>query len=174
MAERLEFLGDHFIVREYPFSPSFFADDLKVLASEIAEVDLDRCVVLVGRDLIYLPGWPREELSTFCKDNTIKVRVRYDVWAHILDPFVDTSFTADEVKIRNGHLRQAGFSVWRTFWLRLIFALPIIFFQGMAGEWTGLYHYHLLYSIRWLRLVGLYRLAYRYTMNVALEPYRYA
>ena len=174
MAERLEFFDDHFIIKKYPFFPSFFARDLTVSASEILEADLHQCVVRLKNDLIYLPDWPRETLSAFCLNNRIKVGVRYDVWAHILDPFVDTSYNSNEVQNRNDQLRQAGFSAWRTFRLRLLFAFPILLFQGIAGEWTGLYHYHLLYSLRSLRLVNLYGLAYRFTMKIALEPYHRA
>jgi hypothetical protein len=174
MAEQLRFLEDRIIVSGYPFSPSSRSSDLTIQAQDIAEADIDRCTVHAQSELIYLPGWPREELSEFCQRNHIRVRPRYDVWADILDPFVDTSFTSKEVRDRNNRLRQGGFLPCRVFCLRLLYALPIVWFQGLAGEWTGLYHFHLLHALRYLRLVGLYRLAYKHTMKIALEPYSYA
>jgi hypothetical protein len=171
MSPTATFSGNEIAVSRYPFRPGFRKARLAIRAEEIREVDVDRCALLVGEEIIYLPGWPRAELTEFCSRNRVRTVARYDSWADILDPFVDTSFTKKEVLSRNTRLRAAGFNSGRVFGLRLLVALPIIIFQGIAGEWTGLYHYHLLYAVRALRLVGLYGWAYRATMRVAREPY---
>jgi hypothetical protein len=171
MSSTATFADDDVIVSKYPFRPGFRKARLAIGASEIREADLDRCALLVGKEIIYLPGWPRPELESFCSKNRVRIVSRYDAWADILDPFVDTSFTSEQVLRRNTRLRAAGFSAGRVFRLRLLIALPVIVFQGIAGEWTGLYHYHLLYSVRVLRLFGLYGLAYWATMGIARGPY---
>ena len=169
---RLEFKMDRILIENYPYKAKSCRTSLHISATEIDEVDAKRCVLLVKDELIYLPGWPKNELCEFCSRNGIVVRERYDVWGDILDPFVDTSFTHQEIVARSSRLEAANFSSWRVSRLRWLYALPIIVFQGIAGEWTGLHHYHLLHSLRYLRLLGLYGVAYRHTMGVALEAYR--
>jgi hypothetical protein len=162
---------DRILIAKYPFLPGSCRKSVSISAGDILEADVKQCTLRVKHELIYLPGWPREELAIYCSRNGVAVRGRYDVWADILDPFVDTSFTSAAVAARNGRLRAARMSAWRVVGLRILYFLPIAAFQGIAGEWTGLHHYHLLYSIRGLRLLGLYSLAYRHTMSIALEPY---
>ncbi len=169
--ERLKFEGDKISIFNYPFRPGRGQKCLAIPATEVIEADVERCVLLVADELIYLPGWPREELLAFCESHNIPIKRRYDAWADILDPFVDTSFTMEEAAKRKERLKAAGFGPARVARLHLLVALPMFIFQGIAGEWTGLYHYDLLYSLRLLRMFGLYGIAYRATMKVALEPY---
>lgn len=140
-------------------------------AEEITEIDPVRCVLRVGDELIYLPDWPKGALVEFCQRHNVTMRARYDVWSDILAPYVDTSFPKVAVAARSKRLKVAGFGAIRVFKTRLIVAVPILLFQGIAGEWTGLYHYDLMYSFRMLRLFGLYGVAYRAAMRIALEPY---
>lgn len=168
----LEFQKDAIVISRYPLRPGIRPGRLFIGAVEIVEADIQRCVLLVRDELIYLPDWPRAELAEFCSRNGISTRARYDAWSDILAPYVDTSYTKVEVSNRERRLREAGFSVWQVSRLRWFAAIPMIVSQGIAGEWTGLYHYDLMYAVRYLRLFGLYGCAYRAAMRVALVPYQ--
>jgi hypothetical protein len=166
------FVGDRILIARYPFLPGSCRKAVSISADEILEADTQHCTLRLKNHIIYLPGWPREDLVAYCASNRVVVRQRYDVWEDILEPFVDTSFTSVQIAARNERLRSAGMSAWRVARLRLLYCLPIVVFQGIAGEWAGLHHYHLLHSLRGLRVLGIYFLPYRHTMNVALEQYR--
>jgi hypothetical protein len=168
---RAEFHSHRILILRYPFAPGSCRKRLSIAAEHIQEADPNTCTLRVADELIYLPGWPRDELASFCLANGIPLRERYDAWTDILEPFADTSFSCSEIAERNTRLRVGGLSSSRVTGLRFVYCIPIILFQGIAGEWTGLYHYHLLHALRGLRLVGLYSFAYRHTMRVALEQY---
>jgi hypothetical protein len=165
------FDGDRIAIAKYPFRSGSCSNSITMSAKDILEADPDQCSLRLKNEIIYLPGWPRQELMAYCATNGVPVQKRYDVWADILEPFVDTSFTSDQIGARNNRLRSAGMSAFRVAWLRLLYGLPIVAFQGIAGEWMDLHHYHLLHSLRGLRLLGLYYFVYRHTNSIALEQY---
>jgi hypothetical protein len=165
------FGDDAISISNYPFRPGSVRLPLRIAVREILEVDVGHCALRIGDEVIYLPGWPRVQLQEFCEKHALRTLPRYHVWSDILDPYVDTSFTAKQVEERNQRLQAAGFGRARVCKLRLLVALPIVLYQGIAGEWTGLDAYDLMGSLRFLRLFGLYGLAYRAIMKIALEPY---
>ncbi len=167
----LSFGDDAILIDGYPFRPGLDGALLRIGVREIVEVDMARCVVRTSDELIYLPGWPTASLQEFCGRHALPVRPRYHVWADILDPYVDTSFTAQQVEARNRRLQAAGFGRERVRRLRWLVSVPIFLYQGVAGEWTGLDASDLMESIQFLRLSGLYGAAYRAIMRIALEAY---
>lgn len=155
----------------YPLRPTFRTKFISLKASEVVEADIERCVLRIAGELIYLPGWPREELQAFCQKNDIAVKKRYDIWSDLLAPFVDTNYSAEDVAEQNRQLRAVGYGRYRVSAIIFCVAIPMILYQGIAGEWVGLYHYDLLFSLRPLKLFGLYGFAYWATMKIALAPY---
>lgn len=166
------FERDRILIPRYPFAPGSCRKNLAIGAADVIEADPRQCTLRLANEIIYLPGWPHDELIAFCTSNQVPVRERYNIWADILEPYVDTSFSSTEVAERRNRLRAAQISTWTVVRLRCLYFLPIVIYQGIAGEWTGLHHYDLLDSLRALRLVGLYGVVYRHTMTVALDQYR--
>ncbi len=94
-------------VRKYPYKPSIAYLKNILHARDVQEVDGDS-IWLKDRDIVYLPYKHKDTLAQWAKDNAIPVRRRYDLVALILQPFLDTEFTAKDMQHSYRILRLHG------------------------------------------------------------------
>ncbi|WP_371675728.1 hypothetical protein [Streptomyces sp. NBC_01276] len=59
-------------------------------------------------ETVFVPAGRATELERFCARNGIPLRRRPDVWGDLLDPFLDTWFTAEEEAATLDRLDRAG------------------------------------------------------------------
>lgn len=113
MKDTFEFLEDCIGFNKYIFPPSkVYSESVtkKVLAENIDEIDLEGAppVLKIGDELIFVSAEHRSELESFAKRNNIEMKVRFDIWDSILEPFIDTEFTSENAKRNQENLEKHG------------------------------------------------------------------
>ncbi|MCX4783239.1 hypothetical protein [Streptomyces sp. NBC_01264] len=77
----------------------------------IRDVDPDASppeIRTVSGEILFVSAERRAELERFRRDNGIPRRSRPDVWGDLLEPFLDTEFTAERRAATQARLDQAG------------------------------------------------------------------
>ncbi|MFE9421965.1 hypothetical protein ACFYNO_03260 [Kitasatospora sp. NPDC006697] len=59
-------------------------------------------------DIVFVSAVDREAVKRFCADHGIPLRTRPDVWAALLEPYLDTEFSEQEQELTDALLRRAG------------------------------------------------------------------
>ncbi len=85
----------------YFFRTSPLHKERIIRAGEIDEVNLNTfppSLVRRGNEVIFVKPILAHHLELFARENDIPVRNRTDIWSHISRPFLDATFTAEEVR----------------------------------------------------------------------------
>ncbi|MFD6390036.1 hypothetical protein [Nocardia sp. NPDC060259] len=100
----------------------------------------------VRGETLFVLAAQRSELDDFATRHGIPVRRRPDVWADLLEPFLDTSFDPDDVRATLDRLRRAGVSPAEVDEIRgrVERAMLAYNIDSMLWEWVHLGLYDLL------------------------------
>ncbi|WP_327364054.1 hypothetical protein [Streptomyces sp. NBC_01296] len=85
--------------------------DCLLTATAIRDADPDAAppeIRTVSGDTVFVPSLQRAELERFCATHEIRLTRRPDVWGSLLEPFLDTSFTAEQQAGTIERLARAG------------------------------------------------------------------
>jgi predicted metal-dependent HD superfamily phosphohydrolase len=164
----------HFL--DYAFEPASVFPSGKVVADEIAEVNLGGgCsqVRLRSGEILFVGSAHKELLVTFVNQHDVRVRHRHSVWSDLLDPFVDTWYEQEVIDRQFGRLADLGLdreSVTR--WRREVAPAMVGFnFGAMVWEWGGLDLHDVLVAQRACLDPAAFADFYRRAMAVgALDP----
>jgi hypothetical protein len=107
----VEFFESSIGFRNYEFFPSTVYTRTgmrKVMAEEIDEIDLNAAppALKINKELVFISAEFRLELEIFAKRNGIEVKSRFDIWDAILEPFIDTEFTAENSERNQENLKR--------------------------------------------------------------------
>lgn len=108
-----EILKDQIKFSEYPFEPAKVYPNGVIDASEVEWICVDASPpkLKLGNDILFISAEFKEPLTDFGKRNGIKlVACRWN-WDWILEPYLDTEFTAENKKRTNELLLGAGFEL---------------------------------------------------------------
>lgn len=97
-------------------------------------------------ETLFIPREQQGDLERFCRRNGIANRHRPDIWADLLEPFLDTWFDPDDERATDNRLRNAGLSEAEVAGIRRRLA-PLMHaynFDGMRWEWVSLGLFDLL------------------------------
>ncbi|HLR24499.1 MAG TPA: hypothetical protein VK112_01445 [Fodinibius sp.] len=88
---------DSLTIQNYPFEPSIAYQQAIFRAAEIEDIDIKSSppTIKINNELIFLDAGKKDELQKFATTNNIKTVERPPIWAWILEPFLDTEFTAE-------------------------------------------------------------------------------
>jgi len=87
--------------RGYFFRTSTVHKERIVYAREVDEVNMNTfpaSFVYRGKEVIFVKPLLSQHLEMFARENGIPIRNRADIWAHISRPFLDATFTAQEIQ----------------------------------------------------------------------------
>jgi hypothetical protein len=109
----IEFFENSIGFRDYDFFPSTVytrTSMKKIMAGEIDEIDLDAAppTLKIDNELVFISAEFRSDLESFAKRNGIEVKSRFDIWDAILEPFIDTEFTAENAERNQENLMKYG------------------------------------------------------------------
>jgi hypothetical protein len=95
---------------EYPYRPASVFPTGDVAWSRIAEADPKALPpeVRIESEILFVPATRREELIDWCARFGVRVVQRVDVWGLLLEPFLDTEFTAADAERTLRVLRENG------------------------------------------------------------------
>ena len=84
-------------ISDYPFEPSIVYPNKIISAGEInfIEVDFGLCRIYLANDIIFVTSEQKAELLKFAELNEINLIKHSWNWDWILEPYLDTEFTAD-------------------------------------------------------------------------------
>lgn len=87
-------------ISEYPFEPSVAYPNKLIKANQIDFIcaDFGLCKIYVENDIVFVTAEQREEILKFAENNRIKLKKHSWNWDWILEPYLDTEFTADNEK----------------------------------------------------------------------------
>jgi hypothetical protein len=113
LSDIIEFFEDSIGFNKYDFTPSMVYSKSgikKILVNEIEEIDIQGAppVLKIGKELVFISAEHRSELESFAKRNNIVIQARFDIWDAILEPFIDTEFTAENAKKNRENLKKYG------------------------------------------------------------------
>lgn len=136
-------IGDDFLkIENYPFEPSIAYRQTTFTAHKIQDIDYKSYppTFRVENELIFLSAEKKTELGTFAKRNNIKTGERPGIWGWILEPFLDTEFTAQTDQRLTSLLGEYGLTENQVKSLRVEVKTQMLKynFDTMLWEWGGL------------------------------------
>lgn len=96
---------------EYSYPPATVAPTGELRAADIREANpagYPPHVVTLHGETLFLPRGEHAALAAFCAGNGIPARARADIWSMLLEPFLDTVVTADDLARIQKRLYAAG------------------------------------------------------------------
>jgi len=106
------FHRDRIIIDSYPFKPSIAFKNNTITPKIIDSIDLKSFppTIKINEELIFIPATQKKDLETFAEIHNIKIVQRNDLWSWILEPFLDTEYTAETDDRMNTLLSRHGLS----------------------------------------------------------------
>jgi hypothetical protein len=153
----------------YYFWVSDLSRDKKVTATRISEINLNTfppSFVLDDKEVIFVKRDQEDQLKEFGERNHIPIVHRFDIWACIINPFLDTEFTSEENENMLAALEKNGVSREETAKTRKKISITM-WANAYAWEWIYLGQFDYL---MWTTI--LTNKKYWWTMNLALRNFR--
>lgn len=138
--------------KDYPVTPASIFPDGMVLWNEIREADPD-CwppeLRLQTGEILFVTAEKREAFAIACHRHNIPLIRRVDVWADLLDPYLDTEFTEEDQQRTIGRLTQSGFSESEVQQIRNRVEKIMLAYNYFAWEWMffGLFDLFIAYGL---------------------------
>ncbi|MEV6217399.1 hypothetical protein [Nocardia sp. NPDC051833] len=134
---------------DYPFVGASVYPHGTVAVGQIRDVDpaaLPPEVRTVSGETLFVSAADRSALAELCSRNALPVRSRPDIWADLLEPFLDTALDADAERSTEDRLRSVGLSPTEIIEIRgrVERAMMSYNFDSMLWEWVHLGLYDLL------------------------------
>jgi hypothetical protein len=157
---------------DYPFRPSIAFKQATFKPSDIDNIDPTGYppTIKVGNELLFVRAKQKDELKKFVADNNIKTVDRLDIWSWILEPFLDTEFTAETDQRLTTLLEDYGLTADKVKSLRAEVETQMLKynFDTMLWEWCGLGVSDVLRAMRTKYNKEQYREFYKRAMEIAL------
>ncbi|MFG1771816.1 hypothetical protein ACGFIX_19760 [Nocardia salmonicida] len=160
---------------DYPFAGASVYPDGVLAVSEIADADpraFPPELRTVSGETLFVLASDAPALAEFCRRTEIVVRRRGDIWADLLEPFLDTSFDDEDQRATEARLHRAGIALPEVADIRARVeqAMMSYNFDSMLWEWVHLGLYDLLSAANGV----LVRPAARATLGDPAQLYRWA
>lgn len=165
--------GDGWLEFEaYPFAEASVRALPRVAAAEVAEVDPAGFPPLlrVGDELLFVHAAQKAELEEWAARHGVAVRSRFDVWAALLEPALDTPLSPDDLRRSFGLLKRHGLTEEEVVGMRARVLDPMRLWniESMAWEWV---HLGLFDALSVLLGRPGFEEFYVEAMELALRPY---
>lgn len=166
-------IGDGFLkIENYPFEPSIAFQQTKFNSDQIDDIDFKSYppTIRIKNELIFLSAEKKPELEDFAKRNTIKTVERPRIWEWILEPFLDTAYTAETDQKLKTLLEDYGLKTDRVRSLRAEVETQMLKynFDTMLWDWVGLDASDVLRAMRTKYNKDEFEDFYQQVMNIAL------
>jgi hypothetical protein len=89
-------------------------------------------------ETLFISAEQRAELERFCQVNQIPIRTRPDMWGDLLEPFLDTEFTAEDDAATLGRLSRAGLTAAEVARIRAKVGPLMRAYNAVHWEWFHL------------------------------------
>jgi len=166
-------IGEDFLkIENYPFEPSIAYKQTIFKTNQIDDIDIKAYppTFRVGNDLIYLTSEKKVELEEFAIRNRILIVERSWIWDWILEPFLDTEYTAETDERLTKHLGNYGLTTDQVSSLRAEVETQMLKynFDTMLWEWSGFDASDVLRAMRTKYDKNEFENFYKRVMEIAL------
>lgn len=169
---QLTIAHDFLKIENYPFEPSAAYRQSIFRPDQIHDMDIKSHppTFRTGRELIFLNTDQKAELKNFAERNAIKTVERPMVWEWILEPFLDTEFTAETDQKLTDILEKSGLTADRVKALRAEVEEQMLKynFDTMLWEWCGFDASDVLRAMRTKYKKEAFKDFYQQVMDIAL------
>ncbi|MEV4145789.1 hypothetical protein AB0J40_19105 [Amycolatopsis sp. NPDC049691] len=146
------FAEDHICFRQYPFAGASVHPTGVVTPDRIRDAEPGATppeIRTTRGETLFVPHDRRAELEEFGHRHGIAVVRRRDVWADLLEPFLDTEIGAEAERATDERLHRAGIPrpEVRRIRDRLTPLMTAYNFDSMLWEWAYLGLFHLLSAV---------------------------
>lgn len=93
---------------------------------------------LVSGEILFISGIHKEAFKLTCNLHNIPLIVRDDIWGMLLEPFLDTEFTADAQVRTQERLENCGFSHQEIDDIRAKVEKRMLTYNSVVWEWVHL------------------------------------
>jgi len=166
-------IGEDFLkIENYPFEPSIAYKQTIFKTNQIDDIDIKAYppTFRVGNDLIYLTSEKKVELEEFAIRNNILIVERTWIWDWILEPFLDTEYTAETDERLTKLLMKYGLTTDQVSSLRAEVETQMLKynFDTMLWEWSGFDASDVLRAMRTKYDKNEFENFYKRVMEIAL------
>lgn len=147
---KVTFADDHVCFRQYPFPGATVHPAGVVTPDRIRDADprgIPPEIRTTRGETLFVPRDQGAELEEFCRRTGIAVAQRRDVWADLLEPFLDTEVGAEAERATDERLRRAGVPEFAGIRARLAPLMTAYNFDSMLWEWAYLGLFDLLTAV---------------------------
>ncbi|MGK3208019.1 hypothetical protein [Amycolatopsis sp. MEPSY49] len=146
------FAEDHICFQQYPFAGASVHPTGVVTPDRIRDAEPRATppeIRTTRGETLFVPHDRRAGLEEFCRRHGIAVVRRRDVWADLLEPFLDTEVGAEAERATDERLQRAGIprSEVTRIRERLTPLMTAYNFDSMLWEWAYLGLFHLLSAV---------------------------
>ena len=156
---RLRYDNDGITFRRYPFPPASVCRDRHLPWSKIRDLDPDAAppeIRTADGETLFVHAKQAVELRNACDAAGLPIVPRVDVWDLLLEPYLDTSFDAEDQERTRSKLEACGISRQETTRIRRRVGATMLAYNAVLWDWVHLGLYDLLTASRrsptWLTL----------------------
>jgi hypothetical protein len=171
----VEFQSDAVVFEGYPFPGARVHPGGSVPWSEVVEVDPEAAPpeLRVAGETLFVSATRKDELRRAAQAHGVPVVRRFDVWDLLLEPFLDTTFDADDEERTVELLERNGISREEAQRIREAVGKRVLAYNSVLWDWVHLGMYDLLLAHQpgaVARLAGAdggFRELYRWAQEIA-------
>lgn len=156
--------------RSYPFPPASVSSEPAVHFDSIRNIDLSKSppeIKLKSGEILFVSATQKNALEEFAARFSIPRVVRADVWADLLDPFLDTELSAADQERTMHRLENQGFSREEIGSIRAKVKEPVLRYNSVVWEWVRLGLFDLLEAVHKYSVTDSFGEFYWYSMRIA-------
>ncbi|MGG7468215.1 DUF7079 family protein [Chryseobacterium arthrosphaerae] len=169
---QLSFADDSLTIKNYPFEPSIAYRQNTFPSEQIDDIDFTSSppTCRIGNELLFLSAEQKTELENFAGRNNTKTVKRPMIWEWILEPFLDTEFTAETDQKLTQILAKFGLTAEQVQNLRAEVETQMLKynFDTMLWEWCGFDASDVLRAMRTKYQKAEFEDFYQRVMEIAL------
>ncbi|RDI50937.1 hypothetical protein [Nocardia mexicana] len=145
----VSFTTDAIDFADYPFPGASVHPGGPVTLDRIRDVDWRAWppeIRTVDGETLFIPAEFESELASFCRRNSIDRVARPDIWADLLEPFLDTWFDPEDQQRTLRRLSDAGLSAAEITAIRERVTPVMTAYNVVVWEWVHLGLWSLLHA----------------------------
>ena len=172
---KLKFDNKAVFFRRCPFPGSSVYPKGNVPHCSIRDVDPDAKppeIRTLDGETLFVPAAQRADFLQVIKDQSFNVVKRPDIWCLILEPFLDTEFSAEQSEQTLRQLEEFGMSRDEVSQTRIEVKAAMLSYNSPLGDWLHLGLYDVLHAMR--NTLTITSLINRFSSKRYAKFYRYA
>jgi hypothetical protein len=137
--------------QSYPFAPASVRTEPVILRPWIvgwSATTAPPSLWLESREVLFVHAEQKAELASWCAEHRVPELKPVDVWSLLLEPYLDTEFSADDDARVNDQLASVGLDAREVAALRKRVGSRMLTYNALLWEWIYLGQFDLLQAFQ--------------------------